>query len=65
MFGSDEANPSVGLSKIGCIRSMPRAVVHGPLEKAGLNIPNLYTEQFVTQLTMLLHHGPGMNKLDY
>jgi len=45
---------SVGLPKIGCNRSMPRAVVHGPLGKAGLNIPNLYTEQAVTQLIMLL-----------
>jgi len=45
---------SVGLPKIGCIRSMPRAVVHGPLGQAGLNIPNLYTEQAVTQLIMLL-----------
>jgi len=45
---------SVGLPKIGCIRSMPWAVVHGPLDKAGLNIPNLYTEQAITQILMLL-----------
>jgi len=32
-------------------------VVHGPLGKAGLNIPNLYTEQAVTQLIMLLKYG--------
>jgi len=48
---------SIGLSKIGCIRLMPRAVVHGPLGQAGLNIPNLYTEQAVTQLIMLLRYG--------
>jgi len=36
---------------------MPRAVIHGPLGKAGLNIPNLYTEQAVTQMIMLLHYG--------
>jgi len=47
----------VGLPKIGCIWSMPRAVVHGPIDRAGLNIPNLYTEQAVTQLVMLLHFG--------
>jgi len=47
----------VGLPKIGCVRSMPRAVVHGPLNRAGLNIPNLYTEQAVTQLVMLLWFG--------
>jgi len=48
---------SAGLPKIGCIRSMPRAVIHGPIEKAGLNIPNLYTEQAATQLIMLLRYG--------
>ncbi len=53
---------SVGLPKIGCIRLMPRVVVHGPLEKAGLNIPNLYTKQLVTQLMMLLRHGPCTNE---
>jgi len=41
---------------------MPHAVVHGPFERAGLNIPHLYTEQFITQLTMLLtmllRHSP-------
>jgi len=36
---------------------MPRAVAHGPLGKAGLNIPNLYTEQAVTQVIMLLQYG--------
>jgi len=45
------------LPKIGCIRSMPRAIVHGPLEQAGLNIPNLYAKQALTQLVMLLGHG--------
>jgi len=44
----------VGLPKIGCIRLMPRVVVHGPIDRAGLNIPNLYTKQAVTQLVMLL-----------
>jgi len=37
---------------------MPRAIVHAPHEQAGLNVPNLYTEQLVTQLTMLLCYGP-------
>ncbi len=48
---------SAGLPKIGCIRSMPRAVVHRPLGKAGLDIPNLYTKQAVTQMIMLLCYG--------
>ncbi len=47
----------IGLPKIGCIRSMPRAIIHGPLEMAGLNIPNLYMEQAITQIVMLLRHG--------
>jgi len=50
---------SVGLPKIGCNRSMPHTVVHGPLKRAGLNIPHLYTEQFITQLMMLLRHSPS------
>jgi len=29
------------------------------LESAGLNISNLYTEQFISRLTMLLRHGPN------
>jgi len=29
------------------------------LESAGLNISNLYTEQFISRLTMLLWHGPN------
>jgi len=48
---------SISLPKIGCIRSMPRVVIHGPIKKAGLNIPNLYTEQAVTQIIMLLRYG--------
>jgi len=36
---------------------MPQVVVHGPLQYMGLNISNLYTEQFVTQLTMVLRYG--------
>jgi len=50
---------NVGLPKIGCNRLMPRALVHGPLGYGGLNIPQLYTEQAVTQLLMLLRFGPN------
>jgi len=48
---------NVGLPKIGCNRSMPRSLVHGPLGYAGLNLPHLYTEQAVTQLTLLMRYG--------
>jgi len=52
----------VGLPKIGCVQSMPRAVIHGPLEFSGLNIPNLYTEQAITQIVMLLWHGQCLSE---
>jgi len=45
----------VGLPKIGCVHTMPRATLY---ELAGLNVTNLYTEQFITQLTMLLCYRP-------
>ncbi len=48
---------NVGLPKIGCNRSMPRSLVHGPLGYAGLNLPHLYMEQAVTQLLMMLCCG--------
>jgi len=41
---------------------MPRAIVHAPHKLAGLNEPNLYTEQLATQLTMLLCYGPQSEK---
>jgi len=46
-----------GLPKVGCLWMMPRAVVHGPLHYAGLNVPNLYTKQFLAQLIMVLWYG--------
>jgi len=36
---------------------MPWAIVHDPLESAGLNIPNLYAEQLISQIMMLLWYG--------
>jgi len=41
---------------------MPRAIVHGPLKMAGLNIPNLYMEQAITQIVMLLCHGQCLSE---
>jgi len=46
-----------GLPKVGCLHLMPWAVVHGPLWYMGLNVLNLYTEQFLSQLVMLLYCG--------
>jgi len=47
----------VRLPKIGYVHSMPRAIVHSPLKLVGLNMPNLYTEQLLTQILMLLQYG--------
>jgi len=44
-----------GLPKAGLVCTLLHTlVVHGPLYYTGLDIPNLYTEQMVSQLTMLL-----------
>jgi len=62
MFRDYEANSQCWSPKIGCVHSMPQAIVHGPLEWAGLNVPNLYTEQLTTQLTILLCHSLRMDE---
>jgi len=46
-----------GLPKVGCLWMMPRVVVHGHLHYVGLNVPNLYTKQFLAQLIMVLWYG--------
>jgi len=46
-----------GLPKAECLCLMPWAVIHGPLWYTGANIPNLYTEQFLSQLIMVLRYG--------
>jgi len=48
----------VGLPKFGCMGTMLRVIAHAPHKLAGLNGPNLYTEQLVTQLTMLQCYRP-------
>jgi len=42
---------------MGIVRTMARAVVHGPLRFQGLDIPNLYTEQLIARLQTLLQYG--------
>jgi len=51
------------LPKIGCIQTMPRIVVHAPISLVGLNILNLYMEQLVTQLLMLLQYGSQLEEM--
>jgi hypothetical protein len=48
---------SACLSASGVARSMPRAVVWGPLRYQGLDIRHLYTTQGVEHLLALLRHG--------
>jgi len=48
-----EANFMGMTPKAGCLRQWSLT----PLRYAGLNIPSLYMEQFVTQLTMALQYG--------
>jgi len=46
------------LPVMGINRHFPRAVAHGPKSHQGLAIPNLFTEQTIAHITMLLHYGP-------
>jgi len=50
---------AAGLPAMGVVRMAARAAVHGPLRYQGLDIPNLYTEQMVARITMLLQYGPN------
>jgi len=50
-----------GLPLAGFVRSFPRAIVHGPWQWGGLNIPNLHTEQVISHLHTILKFG---GKLD-
>ena len=45
----------VGLSRSHIVRSMPRVVVHGPPERGGFAVPNLYTEQGIEHVKTILH----------
>jgi len=48
---------AAGLLAMGIVRTLAWAVVHGPLQFQGLDIPNLYMEQLITCLQMLLQYG--------
>jgi len=47
-----------GLPKAGVIHTFPRALVHGPLQYGGLDIPNLFTEQVIAHIHTILRYGP-------
>jgi len=40
------------------VRTFPRALVHGPLEYGGLDIPKLFTEQIIAHVMTILRYGP-------
>jgi len=46
-----------GLLAVGFVRSFPRAIVHGPWQWGGLNILNLFTEQAIAHVHMILKFG--------
>jgi hypothetical protein len=52
-----------GLSASGVVRSIPRAVVWGPLRYQGLDIRHLYTTQGVEHLLAILRHGTRETQL--
>jgi len=47
----------VGLSRSNIVRTLSRAVVHGPTEYGGLALPNLYTEQGIYKIDRLCKFG--------
>jgi len=48
---------TAGLPAAGLIQTFPRAMVHGPWQWGGLNIPNLFTKQTTKHLHTLLKFG--------
>jgi hypothetical protein len=51
-----------GLNKAAICKTFPKAVIHGPREEGGLNIPNLYTSQGISRIELLQDHL-GMNDM--
>jgi len=47
-----------GLPKAGVIWTFPRALVHGPLQYGGLDIPHLFMEQLIAHTHTILQYGP-------
>jgi len=47
----------------GFIQSFPRAIVHGPWQWGGLNIPNIYTEQLISHVHLILKFGGWLEEI--
>jgi hypothetical protein len=45
------------LPRLGCVRTLPRALVYAPKEFFGLSIPNLYWEQGIAHVDRLIRYG--------
>jgi len=52
-----------GLPATGFVRLFPRAIVHGPWQWGGLNIPNLFTEQVIAHVHTMLKFGGQMGNI--
>jgi len=52
-----------GLSKAGIIHTFPCTLAYAPLQYGRLDIPNLYTEQLVEHMGVLLHYGDTMTDM--
>jgi len=52
-----------GLPAAGLTRTFPRALVHGPWQWGGLNIPNLFTEQTTKHIHTLLKFGGDLGDM--
>jgi len=52
-----------GLPAMGINRNFPRVMVHGPLVYQGLNLPNLFMEQLILHIQMLVKYGHHPNNV--
>jgi len=52
-----------GLPLAGFIQSFPKAIVHGPWQWGRLNIPNLYMEQLISHIHMILKFGGQLEEI--
>jgi hypothetical protein len=48
---------AAALPRCGVMRSFPRALLHGPIQYGGLNIPDLYVEQGIQHITRLIRYS--------
>jgi len=52
---------SAGLPAVGIVCTFLRAIVHGPWQWGGLNIPDLFTEQLATHVHTMMKYGGQVN----